>query len=93
MSLHAGVYAGFAHPAIPDRYDRPAVSPPLAARRRADRRTQRIPPNGPVLLKDGPNTASRRRPLERPQRESVRWDLSRMTWTASRFGHRLTPWR
>ena len=49
MSLHAGVYAGFAHPAIPDRYDRPAVSPPLAARRRADRRTQRIPPNGPVL--------------------------------------------
>ena len=45
-------------------------------------RTQRIPPNGPVL-KDGPNTASRRRPLKRPQRESVRWDLSRMTWTVA----------
>ena len=30
--------------AIPDRYDRPAVSTPKASRRRADRRTQRIPP-------------------------------------------------
>jgi len=38
--------------------------------------------NQPVL-KDGPNTASRRRPLKRPQRESVPWDLSRMTWTAA----------
>ena len=48
----------------------------------ADRRTQRIPPNGPVL-KDGPNTASRRRPLKRPQREFVPWDLSRITWNAT----------
>jgi hypothetical protein len=59
----------------------PAVLPPLAARRRADRRTQRIPLNG--LLQDRPNTASRRGPLKRPQRESVRWDLSRRTWTAT----------
>ena len=35
--------------AIPGAYDRPAVSPPKAARRRADRRRQRIPPNGPVV--------------------------------------------
>ena len=35
------------------------------------------------VLKDGPTTASRRRPLKRPRRESFRLDLSRMTWTAT----------
>ena len=34
-------------------------------------------------LKDGPDSALRRRPLKRPQPESVRWDLSRMTWAAT----------
>ncbi len=34
-------------------------------------------------LKDGPDSASRRRPLKRPQPESVRWDLSRMSWAAT----------
>ena len=29
------------------------------------------------VLKDGPNTASRRRPLKRPQREPTEYPLSR----------------
>ena len=48
--------------------DRPSVSPLKAARQRADRRTPIMHRSEPVL-KDGPTTASRRRPLKRPQRE------------------------
>ncbi len=38
-------------------------------------------PNQPAL-KDGPNTASRRRPLKRPQREPTEYPLSTI-WRAS----------
>jgi hypothetical protein len=48
--------------------DPPSISPPLAARWRADRGTPATHRSEPVL-KDGPNTASRRRPLKRPHRE------------------------
>jgi hypothetical protein len=50
-----------------DRSASPSVSPPKAARRRAKRRAPIMHRDEPVL-KNGPNTASRRRPLKRPQR-------------------------
>ena len=50
-----------------NRPDSPSVSPPSAARRRANRRTPIMHRDEPVL-QDGRNTASRRRPLKRPQR-------------------------
>jgi hypothetical protein len=57
-----------------DRSDPPSISPPKAARWRADRRTSPMHRKWPVL-KDGPNTASRRRPLKRPQREPTEQPL------------------
>ena len=61
--LRPGVFAGFGI----RQSVTVTIGPPLAARRRTTR-TPILHRNQPVL-KDGPNTASRRRPLKRSQRE------------------------
>ena len=72
--IRPGVYAGFGSPQFLTVPIRP---PSRRLWRRDGGRIGRHPScvaNGPVL-KDGPTTASRRRPLKRPQRESTEQPL------------------